>query len=103
MLIGGELVASESAAWDDSINPANEEVIGRVPAGTPRDVDRAVAAAQAASPLWNDRPPQERAEVLLGFSQKMLDRAGEILVLRWPILETRSRPCTATFALPSRD
>ena len=38
MLIGGELVTAESGAWDESINPANEEVIGRVPAGDKRDV-----------------------------------------------------------------
>ncbi|TQI65342.1 aldehyde dehydrogenase (NAD+)/betaine-aldehyde dehydrogenase [Bosea sp. AK1] len=79
MLIGGELVASESGAWDESINPATEGVIGRVPAGTAADVDRAVAAAQAAWPLWNARPPQERAEVLRGFGEKIMARAEEIL------------------------
>ena len=31
MLIGGELVESESGRWFDSINPANEEIIGKVP------------------------------------------------------------------------
>ena len=50
MLIGGELVESETGVWDECINPANEEVIGRVLAGTPADVDRAVAAAEAGWP-----------------------------------------------------
>lgn len=79
MLIGGELVASESGAWDESINPANEEVIGRVPAGTAADVDRAVAAAQAAWPLWNARPPEERGAILRSFGEKIMARAEEIL------------------------
>ncbi|MBR3191934.1 MAG: aldehyde dehydrogenase family protein, partial [Bosea sp.] len=52
MLIGGELVHSSSGAFDDSINPATEEVIGRSPRGTRQDVDRAVAAAEAAWPAW---------------------------------------------------
>ena len=30
MLIGGELVESESGMWDESINPATEEVIGPI-------------------------------------------------------------------------
>ena len=42
MLIGGKLVESTSGAWDECINPANEQPIGRVPAGTKEDVDRAV-------------------------------------------------------------
>ncbi len=79
MLIGGELVPSASGAWDESINPATEEVIGRVPSGTKADVDRAVAAAEAAWPLWNARPPQERAEVLRAFGAKIVERADEIL------------------------
>ena len=35
MLIGGELVAGEANNWIDSVNPANEEKIGEVPAGLP--------------------------------------------------------------------
>ena len=33
MLIGGVLVESESGRWLDCINPATEEVIGRIPRG----------------------------------------------------------------------
>ncbi|WP_157081339.1 aldehyde dehydrogenase family protein, partial [Novosphingobium naphthalenivorans] len=48
MLIGGDLVASESGDWIDSIDPATEEVIGRIPNGDARDVARAVEAADRA-------------------------------------------------------
>ena len=32
MLIGGELVQSEGGEWLESVNPANEETLGHVPA-----------------------------------------------------------------------
>src|SRR5918992_2275941 len=48
MYIDGEAVESSSGEWLDVENPATGEVIGRVPAGTEADVDRAVAAARAA-------------------------------------------------------
>lgn len=86
MLIGGELVASESGAWDVSINPATEEPIGRSPAATARDVDRAVQAANAAWPAWAERSPGERADVLRKFSQRLMERADEFL--RIEVLDT---------------
>lgn len=79
MLIGGELVPSESGAFDESINPATEEVIGRAPAGTARDVDRAVAAAEAAWPAWAERTPYERGETMRRFGAALAERADEIL------------------------
>ena len=45
MLIGGELVESQSGEWLESVNPANEELIGKVPLGAAADDHRAVAAA----------------------------------------------------------
>jgi betaine-aldehyde dehydrogenase len=50
MLIGGKLVESESGEWIVSLNPATEEVIGRVPAASKKDVDQAVEAAVQAQP-----------------------------------------------------
>jgi len=48
MLIGGEWVDSSSGEWIDVIAPATGEPVGRVPAGTEADVDRAVRAAREA-------------------------------------------------------
>ncbi|NEC46728.1 aldehyde dehydrogenase family protein, partial [Streptomyces sp. SID8016] len=39
------------------VNPADERVIARVPAGTAEDVDAAVRAARAAFPAWAATPP----------------------------------------------
>jgi aldehyde dehydrogenase (NAD+) len=50
MWIDGAWADSTSGQAIEVINPATEEVLDVVPAGTPEDVERAVAAAQAAFP-----------------------------------------------------
>lgn len=79
MLIGGELVQSESGETMGSVNPATEEVIGRVPAATAADVDRAVVAAQKAAPAWAELSPRERAVIVRRLAAAIRDRAAEIL------------------------
>ena len=75
LLIDGELVDSETGEWAASINPATEAVIGRAPAGSRRDVARAVDAAQRAWPAWAERTGEERGELLRGFGERLLERA----------------------------
>ncbi|SMH32790.1 aldehyde dehydrogenase family protein [Mesorhizobium australicum] len=79
MLIGGELVHASDGAFDESINPATEEVIGRVPRATVADVDAAVTAADAAWPAWAELTPAARGRVLRDFGQALRARAEEIL------------------------
>src|SRR6266446_9502624 len=79
MLIGGELVASEADQWLESVNPANEDMLGHVPQGTAADVDRAVAAAEAAHPAWAALEPKERAKLMKKLAQKLREKADEIL------------------------
>lgn len=79
MLIGGELVHANDGAFDESINPATEEVIGRVPRATASDVDAAVRAADAAWPAWAELTPAARGRVLRDFGQALRARADEIL------------------------
>ena len=64
MLIGGELVAAEDGNYDYSISPVDERIIGRTPAATARDVDRAVMAAEAAWPAWAALSPLERGRAM---------------------------------------
>src|SRR4051812_16227935 len=61
MLIDGQLVESESGQWLESVNPADEQPIGRVPLGSAADMDRAVAAAERAQRAWARLPIAERA------------------------------------------
>jgi aldehyde dehydrogenase (NAD+)/betaine-aldehyde dehydrogenase len=79
MLIGGELVHSSSGAFDESINPATEEPIGRSPRGTAEDVARAVAAAEAAWPAWAELSPAERGARMRAFGAALRARGEEIL------------------------
>ncbi len=79
MLIGGKLVASESGRWMESTNPATEEVIGRTPEGSAKDVEAAVEAAEKAQPEWAALPISKRAEYLYKLSDGMAKRADEIL------------------------
>lgn len=79
MLIDGALVESESKEWLESIDPATEESIGRVPAGDERDIASAVAAAERAWPAWHEMGVSGRAEALRAMGRLMLERAEEIL------------------------
>ena len=46
--INGEWVSSSSAETIEVVNPANEEVIGSIGAGTKEDINTAVSAAKEA-------------------------------------------------------
>ncbi|WP_028801687.1 aldehyde dehydrogenase family protein [Streptomyces sp. 142MFCol3.1] len=60
------------------VNPVDEQVIGRVPAGTAEDVDAAVRAARAAFPGWAATPPAERAARLGALRDALVARKDEI-------------------------
>ena len=79
MFIAGEFVASESGAWMDSVNPATGEVHGKVPAGTPSDVDRAVQAARTAQPDWAARSVFDRGQMLRDLAAAMQARQEDVL------------------------
>ncbi|MFF4132768.1 aldehyde dehydrogenase family protein [Streptomyces mirabilis] len=69
------------AAGTDTIevvNPVDEQVLGRVPAGTAEDVDTAVRAARAAFPAWAATPPAERAARLGALRDVLTARKDEI-------------------------
>ncbi len=59
--------AGAAGRSQDVTNPATGAVTGRVALGSAVDVDRAVAAAQAAFPAWADAPPLKRARVMFKF------------------------------------
>jgi acyl-CoA reductase-like NAD-dependent aldehyde dehydrogenase len=61
-LIDGELVTTEKTL--DVVNPANEQVIGQVPACGAEELDRAVAAARRAFKTWSKTPVDDRRVVI---------------------------------------
>lgn len=75
--IGGQWVAAEDAA--ENRNPADPaDLVGLYARGAAGDVDRAVAAAQAAQPGWAAASPQLRADVLRQTGDLLLARAEEM-------------------------
>ena len=78
LYIDGAWVAPAGPGTIDVINASTEEVMGRIPEGTPADVDRAVAAAKAAFPGWSATPKEERAKFLQRITEGLQARMGDI-------------------------
>jgi aldehyde dehydrogenase (NAD+) len=78
MYIGGAWRPAAGQDVIEVVNPADEQVIGTVPAGTAEDVDAAVRAARAALPEWAATPPAERAARLTALRDVLVARADEI-------------------------
>jgi aldehyde dehydrogenase (NAD+) len=78
LFVNGEWVASTGDGWIPVDNPATEEVFARVPAGTARDVDRAVRAARTAFATWSATPVQERARLLAAIRDGLHARQQEL-------------------------
>ncbi|HTO69237.1 MAG TPA: aldehyde dehydrogenase family protein [Myxococcota bacterium] len=78
-LIDGEWVAPDGRGHFDVTDASTEEVIGRVPDGSPADVDRAVAAARRAFEPWALSEPAFRAEVLRQLADGIRKRRDELV------------------------
>ncbi|HXL16617.1 MAG TPA: aldehyde dehydrogenase family protein, partial [Streptosporangiaceae bacterium] len=91
--IGGQWVAPAGSATLDVISPHTEEVVGRVPDGTPADMDRAVAAARDAfdNGPWPRMDPADRAAAVGRLADVYAGRLGEIAEL---ITEEMGSPIT---------
>jgi betaine-aldehyde dehydrogenase len=63
------------------LDPAREELIATVPAGTAADADAAVRAAGDALPGWASTPPPERAGHLRALADHLEARAEEMATL----------------------
>lgn len=75
-LINGEMI--ESGEWLDVVNPANEEVIGQVPACGAGELDQAVAAARAAFNSWKKTSFEERQAACMAISGTIKENAEEL-------------------------
>ncbi|MEV3982154.1 aldehyde dehydrogenase family protein [Nonomuraea sp. NPDC049758] len=76
LYIDGSWNASTSDESIEVANPATEEIIDRVPAGTPDDVEAAVSAAREAFPAWSDTSAAQRGK-LLGHAAELLKQRAE--------------------------
>ena len=78
-LINGEMVSTSEML--DVVNPANEEVIGQVPACGKDELDQAVAAARAAFKTWSKTPIEERRKAIMGIASAINENADELFRL----------------------
>src|SRR3954467_2894363 len=76
--IGGQWVAPSGAQTIDVHNAGSGEVMGRIPAGTEKDIDAAVAAARGALESWSETTTEKRAEFLEKISAALKARADEL-------------------------
>lgn len=68
--IDGEWTGADD--WSDNVNPADVgEIVGRAARASPADIERAIAAANAAFPAWSGLHCQERADILMRAAQAL--------------------------------
>ncbi|MET7330182.1 aldehyde dehydrogenase family protein [Nonomuraea sp. NPDC005650] len=78
LYIGGSWTASASDESIDVVNPATEEIVDRVPAGSPDDVEAAAGAARKAFPGWSETAASERGKLLGDAAELLKQRSEEI-------------------------
>ena len=83
MFVDGTPVEAAGGAWLEVRNPATGALVGRVPAGTESDVDRAVTAARSAfrDGRWSRRYLPERAAILAKLADLIEVHADELALL----------------------
>ena len=79
--IGGAWVDPSSDGTIDVVNASTEEVMGRIPEGTPADVDRAVEAARAAFETWSVTPLEQRLALCSAIAGRLQERQEELAAL----------------------
>jgi acyl-CoA reductase-like NAD-dependent aldehyde dehydrogenase len=78
LYIDGAWVPSTGTGTIDVINASTEEVMGRIPDGTPEDVDKAVQAARRAFPGWAATDKEERGKYLQRITEGLQARMADI-------------------------
>ena len=105
--IGGEWVPPASGTYIEDRNPADSrELVGRFPASTAEDVDRAVKVAAEAFKTWRKVPAPRRAEILFKAGELLLERkeefARDMTREMGKVLKETRRPGRCTTAGSSR-
>lgn len=78
LYINGQWIAPAGSDVFNVVNPTSEALLGQIPAATPADADKAVAAAVGAFDTWGRTAVTERAAYLARIHGGLLARAEEI-------------------------
>jgi aldehyde dehydrogenase (NAD+) len=76
--INGEWINSDSNELIDVINPANEEIIGQITAGTKEDINSAVDAASEAFMSFSKSSKEERIDLLKNIIKEYENRYKDL-------------------------
>ena len=76
--IDGQWVEPVDRKTQDVVNPATEQVCGKISLGSSADVDRAVKAARKAFTTWSQTSREQRLEVLQRIAVEYQKRAGDL-------------------------
>src|SRR6478752_6753330 len=78
IFIGGEWVEPGGGEPIEVVNPTTEEAIGTIPACSPEDADRAVAAAREAFESWSQTSRETRAGHIAAIAEGLGGRVDEL-------------------------
>ncbi len=78
MLIGGEWRQAAAHEELEVVNPATEETVDSVPAGSPEDVELAVATAKRAFTEWSKTDVEKRAAILAKAAELIQANAKDL-------------------------
>ncbi|HSA53868.1 MAG TPA: aldehyde dehydrogenase family protein [Yinghuangia sp.] len=78
LYIGGQWTDPAELRISEVVNPATEEVCGKVAFGSAADVDKAVAAARAAFPTWSATTRKERLDLLQAILDEYQKRSADL-------------------------
>jgi malonate-semialdehyde dehydrogenase (acetylating)/methylmalonate-semialdehyde dehydrogenase len=81
LYIDGKMVMSKTNHWRSLVNPATQEVIGRVPFATPDEVEAAVASSARAFEAWRKTPIGARARIFLKYQELIRKHMKELALL----------------------
>lgn len=95
LYIGGQWRPAQGGAVLAVEDPATNEVVAEVADAGPDDAQAALDAAAEAGPMWAERPPRERAEVLRQAYELMTARSDELALVMTiemgkPLAESKS-------------
>ena len=83
--IDGKWLESSSGETYNVINPATEEIIGKVSKANSSDVQKALKSAEKGLVVWKNTPPWERAKIIRKISELIRSRVN--ILSKWLTLE----------------
>jgi aminomuconate-semialdehyde/2-hydroxymuconate-6-semialdehyde dehydrogenase len=75
--INGEFLAPVSGNYIDNIDPSRGKVYAKIPNSDKQDIDKAVAAAEAAFPAWSNMPKDQRSAIMVRIADIIESRLDQ--------------------------